>query len=213
MNSVEIKEFRNKYNLTQSELAEITKSSLSAVRSWEQGQRNMPQSIIYILEIWKEERDEYISNNSNEYTENSDSIFVIPKGEKPTGYYYPDVVASAGLNIGTLNDERERLPIYLPNFGKEVTYINVYGDSMCPKYNSGEIIGVKFIEYKYLNYGYAYVVVLQNGDTHIKYVKKGSDKNHVILESENDFYQPREFHLRDIKSFYAIVGVIKKEMM
>ena len=63
-----------------------------------------------------------------------------------TGYYYPNVSASAGLDISTLNQELEKVPIYLPNFGKDIDFINVYGDSMYPKYNAGEIIGIKLIE-------------------------------------------------------------------
>ena len=130
-----------------------------------------------------------------------------------TGYYYPNVSASAGLDISTLNQELEKVPIYLPNFGKGIDFINVYGDSMYPKYNAGEIIGIKLIEFQYLNYGYPYVVIFKNGDAYIKYVKKGKDENHVILESENTFYEPREFNIDLIQNFYSIRGVIKKEMM
>ena len=130
-----------------------------------------------------------------------------------TGYYYPNVSASAGLDISTLNQELEKVPIYLPNFGKGLDFINVYGDSMYPKYNAGEIIGIKLIEFQYLNYGYPYVVIFKNGDAYIKYVKKGKDENHVLLESENTFYEPREFNIDLIQNFYSIRGVIKKEMM
>ena len=91
--------------------------------------------------------------------------------------------------------------------------MNVYGDSMYPKYNSGEIIGVKYIEFQYLNYGSAYVVVFNNGDTHIKIIQPGSDKEHLMLVSVNDFYKPKEYNLDLLKSFYSIKGVIKKEMM
>ena len=130
-----------------------------------------------------------------------------------TGYYYPNVSASAGLDISTLNQELEKVPIYLPNFGKDIDFINVYGDSMYPKYNAGEIIGIKLIEFQYLNYGYPYVIIFKNGDAYIKYVKKGKDENHVLLESENTFYEPREFNIDLIQNFYSIRGVIKKEMM
>ena len=130
-----------------------------------------------------------------------------------TGYYYPNVSALAGLDISTLNQELEKVPIYLPNFGKGIDFINVYGDSMYPKYNAGEIIGIKLIEFQYLNYGYPYVVIFKNGDAYIKYVKKGKDENHVLLESENTFYEPREFNIDLIQNFYSIRGVIKKEMM
>ena len=38
-------------------------------------------------------------------------------------------------------------------------------------------------------------------------------KTIVLLESENTFYEPREFNIDLIQNFYSIRGVIKKEMM
>ena len=130
-----------------------------------------------------------------------------------TGYYLPDVSTSAGLDAELENSELKRIPVTIPGWEKDVIFINVFGDSMYPKYNAGEIIGVKFIEFQYLNYGYPYVIVFNNGDVYIKIVQPGSDKDHLILESINEFYKPKEFHLEQIKSFYSIKGVIKKEMM
>lgn len=129
-----------------------------------------------------------------------------------TGYYYPNVNAVAGLDRDIFNEEIERVPVSLPHFGKGIEFINVYGDSMYPRYNAGEIIGIKYTEFQYLNYGYPYVVVFNNGDVFIKYVRK-KDEEHILLTSENPIYEPREFHLSLVKSFYSIRGVIKKEMM
>lgn len=130
-----------------------------------------------------------------------------------TGFYYPNVYGSAGFKSMIDNLETERIAVSIPNWGKDNIFINVYGDSMYPKYCSGEIIGIKEIEYQYLNYGYAYVVVMKNGDVHIKYVKAGKDENNVLLVSENKEYDSREFHIKKIDSFYIIKGVISKVTM
>lgn len=130
-----------------------------------------------------------------------------------TGYYLPNVSASAGLENEMQNDELNKIPVTIPGWEKDIVFINVFGDSMYPKFNAGEVIGVKPIEVQYLNYGYPYVVVLTNGDTYIKIVQPGTDKEHLLLVSVNEFYKPKEFHLSLIKSFYSIKGVIKKEMM
>ena len=130
-----------------------------------------------------------------------------------TGFYYPEVSASAGMDKEMQNDDLKRIPVTIPGWDKDVSFINVYGDSMYPKYNAGEIIGVKFIEFQYLNYGFPYVIILNNGDTYIKIVQPGSDNDHLLLVSVNEFYKPKEFHLNLIKGFYSIKGVIKKEMM
>jgi SOS-response transcriptional repressor LexA len=130
-----------------------------------------------------------------------------------TGYYFPDVNASAGLDILVENTEVHKLAVSIPTFGKGLHFINVFGDSMYPKFRSGEVIGIKAIEYKYLNFGYPYVIILGNGEVFLKYIKKGRDDDHVILASENPFYDPKEFHISDIDKIYSIKGIISQLMM
>lgn len=132
---------------------------------------------------------------------------------KPTGFYYPNVSAAAGMDKLMENSELERIPINIPNWEKGIDFINVYGDSMYPKFCSGEIIGVKEVELQYINYGFAYVVVLNDGQVLLKFIKKGTDKEHIILESENTFYEPKEYHLSQISKVFIIKGVITKTTM
>ena len=129
---------------------------------------------------------------------------------KPTGFYYPDVLASAGLETEMVNDELKRIPVNIPNWEKGIDFINVYGDSMYPKYCSGEIIGIKEVEPQYLNYGYAYVVIFNDGQVFLKYINPGSDKDHWLLSSENPKHPPKEYHLSLIKKIFIIKGVITK---
>ena len=131
----------------------------------------------------------------------------------PTGYYLPDVYAAAGLDKEIVNDELNRIPINLPNWEKGIDFINVYGDSMYPKYCSGEIIGIKEVELQYLNYGFAYVVILKDEQVLLKFIKKSEKEDYIILESENDFYQPKEYHIDQIKKVFIIKGVITKTTM
>ena len=107
----------------------------------------------------------------------------------------------------------QRVPVYIPNFSKDVIFINVYGDSMYPKYKAGDVIGIKPVDFLYLVFGHPYIVVFDNGDVNIKYVRRGSDDDHVILESENPKYDPREYPLRIIRAFYTVEGSVKKERM
>jgi phage repressor protein C with HTH and peptisase S24 domain len=171
-----------------------------------------------VSEILKENRsptDEFLKKFSEAYDiAPSDFGEVIEMFEKKkTSYYYPDVNASAGLDIAFNNQEANKIAVSIPNFGNDVDFINVYGDSMYPKYCSGEIIGVKEIEPKFINYGYAYVVILNDGEVYLKYIKKGKDDEHYLLASENNKYEPKEFHLSLIKKIYIIKGVITKTTM
>lgn len=133
--------------------------------------------------------------------------------EVETGFYYPEVTASAGLETGMQNDELKRIPINIPGWEKGIDFINVYGDSMYPKYCSGEIIGIKEVEPQYLNYGYAYVVILNDGQVFLKYIQKGKDEFHWVLASENSKYESKEYHLKLIKKVFIIKGVISKTTM
>lgn len=133
--------------------------------------------------------------------------------QEPTGYYYPNVAAAAGLDKEMVNDELKRIPMNLPNWEKGIDFINVYGDSMYPKYCSGEIIGIKEVELQYLNYGFAYVVILKDEQVLLKFIKKSKKDNYIILESENKFYESKEYHLDQIKKVFIIKGVITKTTM
>lgn len=148
----------------------------------------------------------------NTYNEKEDKK--IETVEEPTtNYYYPDVNASAGLETEMQNDELKRVPINIPNWERGIDFINVYGDSMYPKFCSGEIIGIKEVEPQYINYGYAYVVIFNDGQVFLKYIYKGSDKEHWLLASENPKYESREYHLSLIKKIFIIKGVITKTTM
>ncbi|RLJ31403.1 peptidase S24-like protein [Chryseobacterium sp. 7] len=129
--------------------------------------------------------------------------------DKYNGFYYPEVRVSAGFGENNIQHHKE--PVIVPGVYEELEYINVFGDSMFPKFSSGDIIGIKPIDFSYLVYGHSYVVVLDNGDCYIKYVKKGSDQYHVLLSSENKFYDDMEFPLSRIKSLFIIKALISKQ--
>jgi phage repressor protein C with HTH and peptisase S24 domain len=133
--------------------------------------------------------------------------------QEVTGWYHPNVGAAAGMDKEMVNDELKRIPISLPNWEKGIDFINVYGDSMYPKFCSGEIIGIKEVELQYLNFGFAYVVILKDEQVLLKFIKKSKKETHIILESENKFYEPKEYHLDQIKKVFIIKGVITKTTM
>ena len=126
--------------------------------------------------------------------------------------YYPDINASAGLDFLTENNHNYNVPISIPNVDAQA-FINVFGDSMYPKYCSGEIIGIKEIGKEYVMYGHAYVVHMADGEAYLKYIKKGKDVHHWMLTSENTEYEPCEFHLSQIHKVYIIKAVISKSTL
>lgn len=197
-----LRDERKGYDITLTDIYEKTRIPVKTLKEVQQGISELSTKQRNTLSKYIEEAREYFQEDA----------IGNPIG-KPTGYYYPEVYAKAGFDIANFNDEMQRIPVYIPNFGDDVTFINMYGDSMYPKYKAGDVIGIKHVDFLYLVFGHPYVVVFDNGDVNIKYVRKGSDDLHVILESENAKYDPREYPLRIIRAFYAVKGSVKKERM
>lgn len=197
-----LRDERKGYDITLTDIYEKTRIPVKTLKEVQQGISELSTKQRNTLSKYIEEAREYFQEEA----------IGNPIG-KPTGYYYPEVYAKAGFDIANFNDEMQRIPVYIPNFGDDVTFINVYGDSMYPKYKAGDVIGIKPVDFVYLVFGHPYVVVFDNGDVNIKYVHKGSDDLHVSLESENPKYDPREYPLRIIRAFYAVKGSVKKERM
>ena len=45
----------------------------------------------------------------------------------------------------------------------------------------------------------------------IKRVKAGHDKEHILIVSDNDRYEPFELHMSQIRSVALVIGVIRLE--
>ena len=197
-----LRDERKGYDITLTDIYEKTKIPVKVLKEAQQGISDLPEKYRKALTKYANEVREYFQEKA----------IGNPIG-KPTGYYYPEIYAKAGFDLANFNDEMQRVPVYIPNFSKNVIFIKVYGDSMYPKYKAGDVIGIKPIDFIYLVFGHPYVVVFDNGDVNIKYVRKGSDDLHVSLESENPKYDPREYPLRIIRAFYTVEGSVKKERM
>lgn len=125
--------------------------------------------------------------------------------------YLENVNASAGLNFLTNNGDATSY-IKIPGAGVDA-YINVFGDSMYPKYCAGEIIGVKQVQKDDLFFGHAFVVQMSDGEAYIKYIQPGKDEDHWSLESENPKYPPRQFHLSKINKIFKIKTTVTKNSL
>ena len=197
-----LRDERKGYDISLIDINEKTRIPVKTLKEVQQGITELSTKQRNALSKYIEEAREYFQDES----------IGKPVG-RPTGYYYPEVYAKSGFDIADFNNEMQRIPVYIPNFGDDVIFINVYGDSMYPKYKAGDVIGIKPVDFVYLVFGHPYVVVFDNGDVNIKYVRKGSDDLHVSLESENPKYDPREYPLKIIRAFYAVKGSVKKERM
>ena len=123
------------------------------------------------------------------------------------------ISAMAGAFTGeqtVLEYECERFVV--PTFKGAEFLISVKGSSMYPKYNSGDIVACKRLpmDELFFQWNKVYVLDTDQGPL-IKRVKPGSDKEHVLIVSDNERYEPFELPMDRIYHVALVIGVIRLE--
>ena len=99
----------------------------------------------------------------------------------------------------------------VPTFKGAEFLIQISGDSMQPKYYSGDIVACKRLPIDtFFQWNRVYVIGSEQGVI-IKRVKRGSDEQHITLVSENTDYEPFELPLNKVHSIALVVGVVRAE--
>lgn len=143
-----------------------------------------------------------------------ENIPVAHPSDSPTeGIPLIPISAMAGAFTGeqtVLEYECERFVV--PTFKGAEFLISVKGSSMYPKYNSGDIVACKRLPMDniFFQWNKVYVLDTDQGPL-IKRVKPGSDKEHVLIVSDNERYEPFELPLDRIYHVALVIGVIRLE--
>lgn len=116
-----------------------------------------------------------------------------------------------------MEDKPEYFVNYRP-FNDCTAYLPVYGDSMYPKYASGDIIAVKEIKnLEVIQWGEAYMVITNENANHLKGIKilhEHPNRDKIILRSSNPNYKgDMVINRSDIVSLYIIKGKITRNMI
>lgn len=99
----------------------------------------------------------------------------------------------------------------IPMFKGAEFLIPVKGDSMQPKYYSGDIVACKRLPLDtFFQWNRTYVIDSEQGVL-IKRVKQGVDENHIILVSDNPEYDPFPLEKTKIYSLSLVIGVVRAE--
>ena len=121
--------------------------------------------------------------------------------------------AMAGALIGeqtVLEYECERYVI--PAFNGADFLIPVKGNSMNPTYVSGDIVACQRVPMAdlFFQWNKPYVLDTAQGVL-IKRIKPGSDKEHVLIVSDNEQYDPFELPYSEIHAVALVIGIIRLE--
>lgn len=99
----------------------------------------------------------------------------------------------------------------IPTFREAEFLMRVSGDSMQPKYYSGDIVACKRLPIDtFFQWNRVYVIGSEQGVI-LKRVRQGSDAQHITLVSENTDYSPFELSLDRVHSIALVIGVVRAE--
>lgn len=132
---------------------------------------------------------------------------------RPQGIPLVPVSAMAGALTGELPavTERECERFLVPRFERADFLITVSGDSMSPKFQSGDIVACRRVPLgSFFQWHRVYVVDSEQGVL-IKRVERGSGEDSVTLVSDNREYSPIELRRDEIYSLALVVGLIRAE--
>lgn len=123
------------------------------------------------------------------------------------------VDAMAGAFTGeqqVLEYECERYVV--PAFKGADFLIPVKGVSMHPRFSSGSIVACKRLSMDnvFFQWNKVYVIDTDQGPL-IKRLKPGSDKEHILVVSDNTAYDPFELAISNIYHLALVIGVIRLE--
>lgn len=152
--------------------------------------------------------------NSEDHRLNEQEIQVAKHSKsKIKGIPLIPLSAMAGYTAGSctvLDYECEQYVI--PMFKEAEFLIPVKGQSMQPKFNSGDIVACKKLPLSdiFFQWNKVYVVDTVQGPL-IKRIKKGRDSDHVLIVSDNESYEPFELHKNQINAIAIVIGVVRLE--
>jgi len=127
----------------------------------------------------------------------------------------PAYMSSRGFNL--LHEKAEYYVNFRP-FNDCDAYLPVYGDSMYPKYASGEIIAVReLVNRDIIQWGEAYLIITDAGANNITTVKllfEHSEESKIVLRAANPDYKGDTILDRNaIKRLFLIKGKITRNQL
>lgn len=159
----------------------------------------------------KENATSYIPKQEEVHPHRPDEMTIAPN--PGVGIPLIPVEAMAGAFRGAIEIRNADLQWYIvPAFDGADFLIMIKGDSMFPKYQSGDLIACKKVSMQdiFFQWGKAYVVDTDQGVL-VKNVRPGTERDHITLESVNPAYLPFQLPLEGIYNVAIVLGVIRSE--
>lgn len=208
--SADFKRFRRVNKLTQAEIAAFLGCTQGFISQVEKGVSTLSPEFISII-LANPDWDTSMFTGESEMLKEGvgDS-----SGRGSRIRYWVDVDATAG-GVELFDDMTTNrfIDLSIPEFRDCTDAVNLYGDSMMPLYRNGQIIILKEWKENFIDFGNVYLVITCNGNRMVKYLRRGSDADHVLCISENKDFDPFEIERKDILRLYLVKGGISKNTL
>jgi len=121
-------------------------------------------------------------------------------------------IAFAGFGLASFEDMQIEHYYDVPEFKQADFLMRIKGNSMYPKYSSGDIIACAIIEDRlFFQWNKIYAINTNSQGVLIKRVKKSAIPDCILLVSDNSQYDPFDVPLTDIAKIAIVIGVIRLE--
>lgn len=215
-----LKEFRKRKNIKMPAIAAATGISKENLYKWEKGTKPSDFDQLQIL-------IEYINNEDNAPDQVAEDPKLIKKAKPSSTTFLTGIFLSQDEESVLLYDNNaapgnviiiNKQPILVasridaPVIGDVDGVIPVTGDSMEPRFRSGNFIAIKKLRFtRIINAGSFYYIVDKNHTGLIRRVRPAGETNSIILISENgDDYPEITRKMDEILAIFSIEAVIFK---
>lgn len=138
---------------------------------------------------------------------------VTAEGARDAIRFWTDISATGGglVSFEDLNtSEHKVINLDIPEFSSCTDAVSLYGDSMEPRFCSGDIILLERWKESYLEYGNTYLVISASGHRMVKILRRSEQDGMVRCCSLNAQYDDFEIPTKDILNLYLVRGKIQK---
>jgi transcriptional regulator with XRE-family HTH domain len=216
-----LKEFRKKKKIKMPAIAAATGISKENLYKWEKGTKPSDFALYNRLVEYLD----FMDNGFDQVTE--DPKWVGNKKAKTTSSFLTGIFLAqdedsfllydnnaAPGNIIIINDQPILVAsrIEAPVIGDVDGVVPVTGDSMEPKFRSGNWIAIKKLRFtRIINAGFFYYIVDKNHKGLIRRIRPGAEANSIILSAENSKDYPETTRKMDeVLAIFSIEAVIFK---
>lgn len=212
MTAFDLKSFRKRNNISQQELADFLGIGQGYVSQMERGDRPIPKTSMEKI-ISNPDWHVEVEKVEIETVDNHGVINVHHK-QKEENKMLPLIPREAIAYPGTPSFSKDQVQDYynVREFRDCDFLIRAKGDSMCPKYNGGDLVACRFVhDILFLQWGRIYVVYTKSQGVILKRVQPSNDPDKIMCCPENPKYGAFEIPKADILMLAIVTGSISME--